>query len=447
MCRRFTFSALVAALLLSTVASAQQMDRIDRERMHSMLRTTSSEVAKNFYDPSLKGLDWKQLTAEADQKIEVAKSPSEAITIISLLVDKLQDSHTKYVPPNRVNRPLFGFEAKMFGDEARVYSIKPGGAADKAGLQMGDRILQIFNYRPDRKNFDQAMLYYRRLHPMPELKITYQRGSDAPQTITLTAKIKKGAMKEDVSTDENYERYLVENFSDSERYFYGSFDGDIGYLELPSFGAETLPVPDIGKTKAFVLDLRGNPGGRVNSLGDFSGHFEAKAGVLANMIGRKKTEPVKIKPHGDRFNVPMIILVDSRSASAAEMFARYFQKTGQAKIVGDSSSGRVNASLYFEESVGTDQSQIQYGVQISVSRVAFEDGEELEHHPVVPDYPCLPTEADLHSQADPCLKKAVALARKAAGRTEELPETVADQVERMIAERNKYIAEELKRPD
>ena len=444
---RRSFAYLLFVLTVLSLGSAQEMSRLDHERMRYMVRNTSSEVAKNFYDPTMKGLDWKALSAEAEQKVDNAKSMSEAITIISMLVDKLQDSHTKFVPPNRVNRPLFGFEAKMFGDEARIYSIKPGGAADQAGLKRGDRIVQIFNYRPDRKNFDQALVYYRRLHPMPELKISYQRGNDAPQTVTVVARVKKGTMKEDIASDENYERYLVENFDESEKYFYGNFDGDIAYMQLPSFDAESLPSPDFGKPKAFVLDLRGNPGGSVNTLGEFAGRFEAKEGVLANMVGRKKTEPVKIKPHGGRLNIPIFILVDSRSSSASEMFARYFQKTGQAKVIGDATSGRVNASRYFNESVGTDQSQIQYGLQISVSRVAFEDGEELEHHPVVPDYPCLPSEADLRAQGDPCLKKAVALARKAAGRMEELPDTVASQVDKVVTLHNEYIAEQLKRPD
>ena len=66
---------------------------------------------------------------------------------------------------------------------------------------------------------------------------------------------------------------------------------------------------------------------------------------------------------------------------------------------------------------------------------------------MVPDYPCLPSEADLRVEHDPCLKKAVALARKAAGRTEELPEKLADQVEHITASINEYNAQERKRPD
>jgi carboxyl-terminal processing protease len=439
--RRFVVLA-IAVLSFAVSASAQQMNNVDRDRMRGMLRVTSGDIAKYFYDPEMKGLDWKKLTSEAEEKVNQAKTPSEAITAISLLVDKLQDSHTRFIPPSRAGRPVYGFAAKMFGDEARIYQVKPGSNADKAGLQAGDRVLQIFGYRPERKSFDDAMFYYRVLHPMPELKITYQRGSAPPQTVSVAAKVKVAQRSLDII--DIY--HLMMDEDENERYFYGTFDGDIGYLQLPSFGAERLPIPDVVTPHAFVLDLRGNPGGRVDSLGDFVGHFTPKAGILNNMIFRKKTEPVKIKPHGDRFNVPLFILVDSRSASAAEIFARYFQKTGQAKIIGDTSSGRVNTSLYYPEQVGGD-SVVPFGVQIAIARVAFEDGEELEHHPIVPDYPCLPTEADLRSHADPCLKKAVALARKAAGRTEELPEKVADQVEKAIAQRNEYIAEELKRPD
>ena len=439
--RRFlVFSSLL--MLCVPACTAQTMNNVDRDRMRGMLRTTASDISKYFYDPELKGLDWKKLEAEAEEKVNQAKTPSEAITAISLFVDRLQDSHTRFLPPSRAGYPKFGFEAKMFGDEARIYQIKPGSNADKAGLREGDRILQVFNYRPERKNFTDAMLYYRVLHPMPELKITYQRGTEPPQTVTVPAKVKTSSRSIEIEDIYN----LIMEGDDSERYFFGSFDGDIGFITLPSFGAGQLPIPDIPAPKAFVLDLRGNPGGRVDTLGEFAGHFEPKAGILANMIGRKKTEAVKIRPHGDKFHVPMFILVDSRSASAAEMFARYFQKSGQAKIVGDNSSGRVNASLFYPEQVGGD-SVVAYGVQISVSRVAFEDGEELEHNPIKPDYPCLPTEADLRSHADPCFKLAVALARKAAGRTQELPEKVADQVEKVIAQRNDYIAQELKRPD
>src|SRR5689334_16063481 len=171
--RRLTQLSTVIIVFCSSFLVAQEMTSVDRDRMRSMLKVTSSEISKYFYDPGLKGLDWKALTTQTDEKIKQVKTNGEAISAISVLVDKLQDSHTRFIPPSRAGRPIFGFYAKMYGDDARIYQVKPGSNADKAGLKPGDRIVKIFNYRPERKNFDDAMYYYRVLHPMPELKITY----------------------------------------------------------------------------------------------------------------------------------------------------------------------------------------------------------------------------------------------------------------------------------
>ncbi len=102
-----------------------------------MARVVSSDIEKNYYDETLHGLDWRALTAQTEQKINQAKSPSEMLTAIFLLVDKLKDSHTAFLPPSRVNRPLFGMEAKMFGDEARIYDIKPKGGRRRRGAADG----------------------------------------------------------------------------------------------------------------------------------------------------------------------------------------------------------------------------------------------------------------------------------------------------------------------
>ena len=329
-------------LLISTALSAQDnlVSGLDRERMRSMLKVVAGDIEKNYYDPALHGLDWKALTAQAEQRINQAKTPSEMITAIFLLVDKLKDSHTFFLPPSRVNRPLFGLNAKMFGDEARIYDLKPKGAAAAAGLQMGDRILEINGYRPQRKDFDNAMLYYRILHPLPKWKITYARGASPPQTVVVEAKIKTGTRALDLTSEENIERYLTENFGESEKYFSSMLEDDIGYLQVPSFSGETVLLGNLQKPKAVILDLRGNPGGSTDALAEFAGHFEPQPVTMADMVGRKKREPIKVKSRGPNYSVPLVILVDSRSSSAAEIFARHFQRTGRATVVGDRSSGK-----------------------------------------------------------------------------------------------------------
>ncbi len=445
--RHLTFFVLLAMTFGSFVlALGQDMDGNERAEMVYMLNLVSKEVEQNFYDPDLKGLDWRGLTAKAKERIVAAKMHDEAIVVVSSLVGELHDSHTRFVPPNRVSRPLFGFAAKMFGDEARIYEVKPGGAADKAGLQPGDRILQIFDYRVDRRSFDEAILHCFSIRSLPELQITYQRDAGAVQTVIVTARMKTGPMLEDSIPDEDAYRSALES-GEKQKSFHGMLDDNIGFFQAPNFAPEEIgAVHTLKDPKAVVIDLRGNPGGRIDTVAELAGHFEPERAVLARLIGRKRTTLLKIKPHRPALDIPMVILVDSRTASAAEMFARYFQKKGRAQIIGDVSAGRVNDALYYPEKIGASH-LLTFGLQISVALVVLEDGEVLEGHPLVPDYPCLPTESDLREHHDPCLKKAVALARKAIGRTEEVPATVDAQVERMVASILQYNGRQLKRPD
>jgi C-terminal processing protease CtpA/Prc len=424
-------TVLLFAAFVSLPVVAQDLG-MERTRAKNMLKVVSSDIEKNFYDPQLKGLDWKGLTAAAETRINNAKTPGEMHTAIFSLVDKLQDSHTKFSPPAHTNRPLFGFEAKAFGEDIRIYEIKAKSAAAEAGLQVGDRILNINGFDAERNSFDLMMLYYRRLRPAPALKITYQRGSADPQTMMLQAKVKKEAMLLDVHTIENIWRYLIENWELGVDY-YMTLDDGTAYIQVSDFPYDDVGVVHKLETpKAVVVDLRGNPGGSERTLLELAGHFEPEQTIMGEKVSRKKTEPLKIKPQKPNFAVPMVILVDSYSASAAEMFARHFQRTGHAVIVGDRSSGRVNASNYFSEQFGAER-LTEFGVQISVARVVFPGGEELEHHGVTPDVPCLPTGEDLLARRDPCLSRAFMIAREKAGLPSELPTVLAKRINSFAA--------------
>lgn len=102
-----------------------------------------------------------------------------------------------------------------------------------------------------------------------------------------------------------------------------------------------------------------------------------------------------------------------------------------AKMIGDRSSGKVVASRYFPEQIGTDR-VIPFGIQISVGKVVFPNTEVLENTGVTPDVVCLPKTEDLARNADPCLEQAVSPARKAAGMQEAVPEPSKRQIEEML---------------
>jgi len=133
---------------------------------------------------------------------------------------------------------------------------------------------------------------------------------------------------------------------------------------------------------------------------------------LAVAISRDKKDEVMAKPKSPNFSAPLFVLIDSHSASAAEVVARVLQIKGRATIVGDRSAGMVNRSRFFGGRGGAIYT-IPYGVAVTVSRAVLPDGQELEDRGVLPDVACVPTEEDLRLSRDPCLEKALILARRA----------------------------------
>jgi len=130
-------------------------------------------------------------------------------------------------------------------------------------------------------------------------------------------------------------------------------------------------------SKAVIVDLRGCPGGAVDTLKSFAGHFVPEPTVLHKMVERKKTEEIIAKPKRPTFSGPLFLLIDSRTGSAGEAFAGYFQSQKKAVVLGDASLGRLMTSSYFSEEFGADKI-VYYGVQISIAKVVLPNGDEIE---------------------------------------------------------------------
>lgn len=402
----------------------------ERERAKLILKVVSAEIAKNYYDPKLNGLDWVGLTEQARQRIEKANSNGEMLTAIYWLIDQLHDSHTRFLPPGRVHKLLFGFSTAAFGDEIRINRIAKGGQAEAAGLQVGDRILAVNGFATDRKTIDPMMFYYRLLRPRQEWQIVFTRGNQPPSTVTVSAKVKEGKFLTDI-TDGIEIWNLIREMQDQEPDYHRSMHADgIGYVSFKEFGRLdfTPIVDDISKARAVVLDLRGNRGGLIEGLEELIGHFEAKPTLIARMVGRKKTESIEANRRVPNLIPKMVIMVDSESASAAEVLARHFQKTGKAVVIGDRTAGYVNASRYFSHAFGTNVVAL-YGVQISTGKLEFPDGEILEERGVSPDAVCIPTAQEMRERQDRCLLQAFSLARKSIGLDEAVPDDTRTELQ------------------
>jgi C-terminal processing protease CtpA/Prc len=130
---------------------------------------------------------------------------------------------------------------------------------------------------------------------------------------------------------------------------------------------------------------------------------------MADVKTRKGVKPIIAKTQGQAFAGKVVVLLDSDSGSAAEVFARVLQLEKRATVIGDRSAGAVMRSISHGLNMGADY-LVFYGVSITNADVLMTDGQSLEHVGVVPDELLLPTGEDLAAKQDAVLARALNLA-------------------------------------
>jgi len=389
--------------------------------MKAMAEQVAKKIESEYYDPAMRGLNWKALLADAKQKIDAANEPGAMLVAVSGMVEKLKDSHTVFLPPRRTKTAYYGFDIKMYGDEPRISKVKKDSPAQKAGLQPGDRVLKFNGYAVTRETLLPLMMFFRVLSPTTASELVLARGDGAPETLRINADIRVAPEYRDVSEPTYLIQEMIREAETNARenpFLYSEKD-DIGYLALPTFEASPTIMKElaskISHSKVVIVDLRDNPGGDLRSLVAMAGMFQQGAGVLGKFVGRKKTEELRVKPLGPKLAAPLVILVDSDTGSAAEIFARYFQQQGRAIVIGDQTSGSVMVAQMFPGQVGTDLSAVLFAEEISVGRMVMANDEELEHKGVTPDRKCIPAAQEMRAGKDVCLAMAYEAARERAG--------------------------------
>ena len=404
--------ALILIFLLSSQLASTQ--NVQRGEMEDVLRIVSDDIQKHFYDPQMKGLDWPTLTEQTRQRIRSSSNTGQMILAIFSLLSKLGDSHTYFVPPRLTEQADFGFEARAYGDEVRIYEIREKGPAAKSGLGVGDRILSLNGISVDRGSIGEVLRLLREVVPAVALDIEIVSPGGQTRKLRIPAHMvvtQEHQYLESVwrVADEQRARDVRVNISQKD-----CGDG-VSLIAIPSFaGPPDLAYSAIRKaehSRGLILDLRGNHGGRVDTLLEFISFFGARPEILAKRITRSRSEDLITKPQSSGFHGSVVVLVDSDSASAAELAARHLQLTYKAVVIGDRTSGKVNEGHFYPEKIGA-RFVMPFAVVVTEAKLVMPDAGELEGQGVVPDSQCVPTAEDLQQRRDPCLDRAIALAKR-----------------------------------
>ena len=131
-------------------------------------------------------------------------------------------------------------------------------------------------------------------------------------------------------------------------------------------------------SKGLILDLRGNPGGTLNSAVSITSEFLDDGLVLYDLDGSGKRNNWKVRKGGIFKDFPMVVLVNSGSASSSEVLAGALQDHNRAKVIGSKTFGKGSINLLRVLSNGG-------GLYITMSNWYTPLGRLIEGQGVTPD--------------------------------------------------------------
>ena len=411
---RVLFASFVL-LLPIPIAYAQKLESKDRQRGQIMLDRIKDELKKNYYDPNFRGMNLDVRFQTASDKIKEAQSVGQVFGIIAQVLIELDDTHTFFLPPGRVTDTDYGWTMMMVGDHCYVSSVDEGSDAEAKGVKPGDEVLQVSGWSVDRKTLWKIQYLFSTLRPQPGLRVVLRSPNSQVREIDILAKQKQGRQVLDL-TDYSVYIDMVRKSQRTEqlrRDRYMSFGDQLLIWKMNEFDLTDEQVDNAmsraKKHKTLILDLRGNSGGWVTTINRLISNLFNRDVKIGDTKSRKETKAEIAKSRGEKaYDGKLIILVDSRSASASEVLARTVQLEKRGVVIGDRTAGAVMTSRMYGGQVGIDV-VVFFGVSVTVSDLIMSDGNSLEHVGVTPDDLKLPTAEDMAAGRDVVLAHAASL--------------------------------------
>jgi carboxyl-terminal processing protease len=289
------------------------------------------------------------------------------------MVDALGDTHhSVFLTPQEVkdlNDALnlsvvgIGVTVGQNGDEILILSVIPGSPAQAAGLHAGDVFLTVGGESVTGLTIDQVVAKVRG-EAGSRVEITLDRPSTG-ETIDVTI------VRQELHVPAAWWSMVP-----------GTTTAD---LRLASFGQGSAADLQAARDAAiaagatnFILDLRANPGGYVDEAVNVASLFLTDKVVYIAEDANKVQTPKSTNPAIEATDLPLVVLVDNNTASAAEIVSGAIQSAGRAKIVGETTFGTGTVLRPFPLS---DKSEIH----LATERWLTPDGDLIFGKGITPD--------------------------------------------------------------
>ena len=355
----FSFTTLLSFVPSAHAANATASEKgtgmNDRYKNLELFQKVLQFVEKNYVDP----VKNEELMNGAIKGMLETLDPHSNFLTPEVFRDVKIDTSGKFAG--------VGIEVVVKDDILTVLAPMEDSPAWKAGIQPGDKIVKINGDSTKGFTLSEAVLKMRGKDGSPVVFTIYRKGWSKFKNITVKREMVK---VKTVKSDELEPGY--------------------GYIRLAQFNETAAKEVAAALTKlekinakdglkGIVFDLRTNPGGLLDQAVDVSSLF-IDDGVIVSTVGRDPSQKdIRYAKKGQaRKDLPVVVLVNSSTASAAEIVAAALQEHHRAMILGDTTFGKGSVQTIID--LGND-----LGLKLTIARYYTPNGNSIQEKGVVPD--------------------------------------------------------------
>lgn len=310
------------------------------------------------------------------------------------MLNSLGDPYSVFFPPQESKE----FKDEMKGDfegvgmeigvrDSQLIVISPlkGTPAYNAGIKAGDKILKIDGKTTENMSAEEAARLIRGKKDTAVKLTILHKGEEKPLEISVT----RGVIKIPVLDTEQKPNgiFIIKMYN---------FSGN-----STNVFREALREFVFSGNDKLILDLRGNPGGYLESSVDIASWFLPAGKTVAREKFSNGEETIfRSKGYNVFQRLSFVILVNEGSASASEILAGALQEHGIAKLVGQKTFGKGSVQELIQVTPDTS-------LKLTIARWLTPNGRSISEQGLEPDFVVEFTKEDFEADRDPQMDKAV----------------------------------------
>jgi tricorn protease len=347
------------------------------EEFQEMFDQSWRALSDHFYDAKYHGVDWLGIRNKYRPLVKQVALKEDLDALISLMMGELNASHlgiTRIIPPPEETTADLGllFDDSYRGPGLKIAEILKRGPADRRGIDLkpGDIVLSIDKTALD-ANVELSRLLNDKAGHAVVLEVTSQ-----PNDPKAKRRVALQAAARPAIAELMYERWVEHNA----RRVAELSKGRLGYIHIPDMQESGLDhfvrslYSDAFDKEGIVLDVRYNGGGFTHD------QVLNYLGAREHTIFRQRDggEGVVMRNYDRKWTKPIVLLINNRSYSDAEIFPSAFRTLGLGKLVGQPTGGHV---------IGTSVIRLIDGSMFRIPQtgVFTTKGINMEREGVVPD--------------------------------------------------------------